>query len=103
MFNIPEATETISRVVLNYFAVAKAEILEELYSPGYAEIVDSLSIANDLSSVVITFKKDLSIEGVDAIELLAQGGVIRKQEEGKELEFIKVPPSPVIRRYLGKR
>lgn len=85
-----------------YFLSAKKQILDELNSAGYKDIITNVSISNDLGNIIISFNDNVQLDkDQDVIELLCQGGAVKKK--GTEKEFILIPGSPVLRKFLGKR
>lgn len=104
MFNIEQVKGFIKNNVQQRYAYARSEIFAELKSPGYEEVIKNVNVSivdGDLK-INIEFQKGIDITNQDFFELLAQGGVVVKDDKG-ERSYIKVAPSLVMRKYIGKR
>jgi len=102
-FNVARSTDAIYFAVRTYYAQAREEILQELSSPGYEDVIEDVFISNDFQDIQIKLKEGFKTDRQDVFELLAQGGTLLKVDSSGSTEAVAIKPSPVMRKYLGKR
>jgi len=98
-FDIDESLTTIYNLIKENRLKGRSELLNILNSKGYKHIFKYVKISEDFTDFSFELLDDLLIENQDIIELICQGGAIMK----KDKTFVTVPPSSIIRKYLGKR
>ncbi len=100
MFNIEQATVAIRNKVEEHFVKGREEVLSELGSRGYEEIIKSLYISPGFEEANIVLQDNIIFDKrQDIIEVLAQGGALKKTDGS----FITFKPARSVRKYLGKR
>lgn len=98
-FNTKEEVRTIQNALQRYFENAREEILSELQSQGYSDIISSVHISPELENIKIELKDDVEVaEDQDFFSLLAFGGAVKK---GNDYRTIR--PSDTVRKYIGTR
>lgn len=98
-FDVEQTSVNLKKYFNYYFLKARSDLLKEFSSAGYSNIIKNFTITNDMQNINIILQDDINSTGQDFIELLAQGGTLKK----KDGSTIAIKPSYIVRKYLGKR
>lgn len=97
-FDLSHNEDVLKKAVLNRFDKGRDEVVKTLTSAGYKHIIKSVSTSEYLEDLVIDFVDGVDIEGQNVLQVFAHGGQIKKGDE-----FIPIPPSDAVRKYLSTR
>ncbi len=97
-FDVDKNLNVIRQKVEEHYRQARQDVLSVLTSDGYKEILKDIEISDDFTFFRFKFKDGVDITQQDFIEVLAQGGAVKKDDD-----FIEIAPSSIMRKYLGKR
>lgn len=103
MFDIEFNVNSISNTILSHFEEGKTKVEKVLSSPGYEGIIQSFEVSDYLTNIEIEFEEGIVTENQNVFQTLAYGGQFLKREEGKEDEYLSVPPSQTLQKYIGFR
>lgn len=102
-FDIEHNLEALEETITARFEEGEMEVIKVLSSPGYNEIIAGFNVRENLSEIEISFKEGIVIENQNVFQTLAYGGSFLKRVPGEEDEYIDVPPSITLQKYIGKR
>ena len=102
-FDIEHNSKVLRDAVMNKFKEGEDEFINILSSPGYSDIIEDYTVGPNLSSIEIVFKDGIDTEGQNVFQTLAYGGSFLLKKEGKEDEYLDVPPSQTLQKYIGTR
>lgn len=102
-FDIEHNLEALEKTITARFKEGEMEVIKVLSSPGYSEIIAGFNVGENLSEIEISFKEGIVTENQNVFQTLAYGGAFLKRIPGEEDEYINVPPSATLQKYIGKR
>ena len=97
-FDIDYNEQIIRNNILKRFEEGRKEVIRTLSSDGYSQIIKSVSADDYLENLQIEFQDEVDIEGQNVLQVFAYGGEIKKGDD-----FISIPPSAIMQKYLGTR
>jgi len=97
-FDVYGMTNYISESFKEYYLEARIELINELSSPGYSHIIQTFTVSPDMQDLSIILNDDILPTQQDVFQLLAKGGALKK----KDGTFLKIMPSYIVNKYLGK-
>lgn len=97
-FDLKRNEQILRQAILNRFEKGRQEVIRTLTSPGYQHIIKSVKTSEYLEDLVIEFVDGIDIKGQNVLQVFAHGGQVKKGNE-----FISIPPSDAIRKYLSTR